>query len=99
MDVLDYLHNHKPPPIVFRDLKPSNVMLAENDRIVLIDFGIAKAFQSARKGTMIGTEGYCPPEQYRGMSEPRGDLYSLGGDDAPHAHAQRSAAGSAVHLP
>jgi len=78
VDVLEYLHNHKPLPIVFRDLKPSNVMLTDNDRIVLIDFGIAKAFQSARKGTMIGTEGYCPPEQYRGMSEPRGDLYSLG---------------------
>ena len=78
VDVLAYLHNHKPLPIVFRDLKPSNVMLSDDDRIVLIDFGIAKAFQSARKGTMIGTEGYCPPEQYRGMSEPRGDLYSLG---------------------
>ena len=78
VDVLAYLHNHKPLPIVFRDLKPSNVMLTDDNRIVLIDFGIAKAFQSKNKGTMIGTEGYCPPEQYRGMSEPRGDLYSLG---------------------
>ncbi len=78
VDVLAYLHNHKPLPIVFRDLKPSNVMLTDDNRIVLIDFGIAKAFQSKSKGTMIGTEGYCPPEQYRGMSEPRGDLYSLG---------------------
>jgi eukaryotic-like serine/threonine-protein kinase len=78
VEVLSYLHNHKPAPIVFRDLKPSNVMLTDDDRIVLIDFGIAKAFQAKTKGTMIGTEGYCPPEQYRGMSEPRGDLYSLG---------------------
>lgn len=78
LDVLQYLHGHKPSPIIFRDLKPSNVMLTDSDRVVLIDFGIAKAFQSGRKGTMIGTEGYCPPEQYRGMSEPRGDLYSLG---------------------
>ncbi len=78
LDVLHYLHGHKPTPIVFRDLKPSNVMLTDADRVVLIDFGIAKAFQSGRKGTMIGTEGYCPPEQYRGMAEPRGDLYSLG---------------------
>src|SRR5919108_660980 len=78
LDVLHYLHNHKPTPIIFRDLKPSNVMLTDADRVVLIDFGIAKAFQVGRKGTMIGTEGYCPPEQYRGMSEPRGDLYSLG---------------------
>ncbi len=77
LDVLQYLHNHKPTPIVFRDLKPSNVMLTDAERVVLIDFGIAKAFQVGRKGTMIGTEGYCPPEQYRGMAEPRGDLYSL----------------------
>jgi len=78
LDVLHYLHNHQPSPIIFRDLKPSNVMLTDTDRIVLIDFGIAKAFQAGRKGTMIGTEGYCPPEQYRGMAEPRGDIYSLG---------------------
>jgi eukaryotic-like serine/threonine-protein kinase len=78
LDVLHYLHSHKPTPIVFRDLKPSNVMLTDADRVILIDFGIAKAFQVGRKGTMIGTEGYCPPEQYRGLSEPRGDLYSLG---------------------
>lgn len=78
VDVLAYLHHHKPTPIVFRDLKPSNVMFTEDDRIVLIDFGIAKVFQASARGTMIGTEGYCPPEQYRGMSEPRGDLYSLG---------------------
>jgi outer membrane protein assembly factor BamB/predicted Ser/Thr protein kinase len=77
LDVLQILHNHKPTPIVFRDLKPSNVMLTDADRVVLIDFGIAKGFQAGRKGTMIGTEGYCPPEQYRGMAEPRGDLYSL----------------------
>jgi len=78
LDVLQHIHNHKPTPIVFRDLKPSNVMLTDADRVVLIDFGIAKAFQTGRKGTMIGTEGYCPPEQYRGLAEPRGDLYSLG---------------------
>ena len=77
-DVLSYLHNHKPGPIVFRDLKPSNIMLRDDGRIMLIDFGIAKVFQSGKRGTMIGTEGYSPPEQYRGMAEPRGDLYALG---------------------
>ncbi len=77
-EVLSYLHNHKPRPIIFRDLKPSNIMLDTHGRIRLIDFGIAKLFQSGEKGTMIGTEGYSPPEQYRGIAEPRGDLYALG---------------------
>lgn len=77
-DVLIYLHGHKPQPIVFRDLKPSNIMLDSHGRIRLIDFGIAKVFQSGQKGTMIGTEGYSPPEQYRGSAEPRGDIYALG---------------------
>jgi outer membrane protein assembly factor BamB/tRNA A-37 threonylcarbamoyl transferase component Bud32 len=76
-DVLVYLHNHQPDPIVFRDLKPSNIMVDERQRIRLIDFGIAKVFQAGLKGTMIGTEGYSPPEQYRGIADPRGDLYSL----------------------
>jgi outer membrane protein assembly factor BamB/tRNA A-37 threonylcarbamoyl transferase component Bud32 len=77
-DVLSYLHNHKPEPIVFRDMKPSNVMITSDGRIVLIDFGIARMFEADRKGTMIGTEGYSPPEQYRGVAEPRGDIYALG---------------------
>ncbi len=77
-DVLSYLHNHKPNPIVFRDMKPSNIMLREDGRIMLIDFGIAKVFQAGKRGTMIGTEGYSPPEQYRGVAEPRGDVYALG---------------------
>ncbi|NTW00533.1 MAG: PQQ-binding-like beta-propeller repeat protein [Oscillochloris sp.] len=78
-DVLNYLHTHTPVSIVFRDMKPSNVMVVGEDRIVLIDFGIARNLnRSDRKGTMIGTEGYSPPEQYRGMAEPQGDLYALG---------------------
>lgn len=77
-DVLAYLHNRQPRPIIFRDLKPSNIMLDSHGRIRLVDFGIAKLFQSGEKGTMIGTEGYSPPEQYRGVAEPRGDVYALG---------------------
>lgn len=77
-DVLTFLHNHKPRPIIFRDLKPSNIMLDDHHRIRLVDFGIAKLFQSGDRGTMIGTEGYSPPEQYRGVAEPRGDIYALG---------------------
>ena len=75
--VLIYLHDHN-PPIVFRDMKPSNVMLDKHGQIRLVDFGIAKLFQSGQKGTMIGTEGYSPPEQYRGVADPRGDVYALG---------------------
>ncbi len=77
-DVLEYLHNHKPEPIIFRDMKPSNIMINQAGRVVLIDFGIAKMFRIGQKGTMIGTEGYSPPEQYRGEASPEADLYSLG---------------------
>lgn len=77
-DVLEYLHKHEPSPVVFRDLKPSNIMLDRHGRIRLIDFNIAKVFQTGLKGTMIGTEGYSPPEQYRGDASPAGDIYALG---------------------
>lgn len=78
-DVLSYLHTHEPDPIIFRDMKPSNVMVTSEERIVLIDFGIARNLvRTDRKGTMIGTEGYSPPEQYRGVVEPQSDLYALG---------------------
>jgi outer membrane protein assembly factor BamB/tRNA A-37 threonylcarbamoyl transferase component Bud32 len=77
-DVLEYLHGHKPQPVIFRDLKPSNIMLDRHDRVRLIDFNIAKIFQTGLKGTMIGTEGYSPPEQYRGEASPAGDIYALG---------------------
>lgn len=77
-DVLEYLHNHKPEPIIFRDMKPSNVMINQQGHVVLVDFGIAKMFREGQKGTMIGTEGYSPPEQYRGEASPLADIYALG---------------------
>ncbi len=78
-DVLHHLHTLTPEPIIFRDLKPSNIMLTPDDRIVLIDFGIARVFEQQQgKGTLIGTEGYAPPEQYRGVVDVRGDVYALG---------------------
>jgi len=77
-DVLSYLHDHKPETIIFRDMKPSNVMIDQFNHVVLIDFGIAKPFQGVQRGTMIGTEGYSPPEQYRGEATPLADIYALG---------------------
>jgi serine/threonine protein kinase len=76
-DVLGYLHGHR-PPVLFRDLKPANIMLDQDSRLMLIDFGIATRFAPQRIGTTIGTPGYAPPEQYQGLAEPRSDLYALG---------------------
>lgn len=77
-DVLTYLHGHEPDPIIFRDMKPSNVMIDHHKHVRLIDFGIAKMFQVGQQGTMIGTEGYSPPEQYKGIASPAADIYALG---------------------
>ena len=77
-DVLGYLHQHEPEPIIFRDVKPSNIMIDEHGRLRLVDFGIAKTFQVGQKGTMIGTEGYSAPEQYRGEASPASDVYGVG---------------------
>jgi serine/threonine-protein kinase len=78
-DVLDYLHNRN-PPIIYRDLKPANLMVDSNTgRIMLIDFGIARWVNKEEKGvTAVGTMGYAPPELFSGKVEPRSDIYSLG---------------------
>ena len=77
-DVLGYLHLHEPEPIIFRDVKPSNIMIDQHGRLRLVDFGIAKTFQMGEKGTTIGTEGYSAPEQYRGEASPSSDVYGIG---------------------
>lgn len=76
-DVLQYLHT-QPEPIIFRDIKPANIMIDSLGKVRLIDFGIAKVFQTGQKHTMIGTEGYSAPEQYKGDANPLSDVYSLG---------------------
>ena len=78
-DVLDYLHS-RPKPIIYRDLKPANLMIDGNTgRVMLIDFGIARWVTQEEKGvTAVGTMGYAPPELFSGRVEPRSDVYSLG---------------------
>jgi tetratricopeptide (TPR) repeat protein len=78
-DVLSYLHTHQ-PPIIFRDLKPSNVMIS-NGHIFLIDFGIARVFKPGQSHDTValGSPGFAAPEQYgKAQSTPRSDIYSLG---------------------
>ncbi len=78
--VLDYLHTRQ-PPIIFRDLKPANIMLTPDGQIYLIDFGIARHFKPGQtRDTMaFGSPGYAPPEQYgKAQTTPRADIYSLG---------------------
>jgi serine/threonine-protein kinase len=79
-DVLDYLH-HRQPAVIFRDLKPTNIMIQPGDRLKLIDFGIARHFKPGKsKDTQaMGTPGYAAPEQYgKGQSDARTDIYALG---------------------
>jgi len=77
-EVLIYLHNHKPDPIVFRDIKPTNIIIETGGNIMLVDFGIAKVLQPKKAGTITGTPGFASPEQYQGLAYPVSDIYSLG---------------------
>jgi serine/threonine-protein kinase len=83
---LDYLHSLN-PPIIYRDMKPSNIMLKPDGKVKLIDFGTAKEFdvESLADTTALGTRGYAAPEQFgdargRGIhkTDARTDIYSLG---------------------
>lgn len=79
-DVLKYLHS-RDPKIIFRDLKPSNVMITKDNEIKLIDFGIARTFKDDKSEdtTYYVSQGFSPPEQYgTGQSDERSDIYSLG---------------------
>ena len=80
-DVFGYLHSRK-PPIIYRDLKPANVMLKPDGQIMIIDFGTARVFKetSIEDTSCLGTQGYAAPEQYggHGQTDARTDIYTLG---------------------
>src|SRR5258708_3117784 len=78
--VLDYLHSHE-PPVIFRDVKPTNVMLTPAGKLYLIDFGVARYFKpgKVRDTIAFGSPGFAAPEQYgKAQTTPRSDIYSLG---------------------
>ncbi|MGH2481956.1 MAG: protein kinase domain-containing protein, partial [Ktedonobacteraceae bacterium] len=78
--VLEYLH-FKKQPVIFRDVKPANIMLTPGKKVFLIDFGIARVFHpsKAKDTTPLGSPGFAAPEQYgRAQSDPRTDIYGLG---------------------
>ncbi len=77
LDVLHYLHGHS-PPVIYRDIKPSNIMLGTMDGIKLVDFGIARPYADNSENTHVVSGGYSPPEQYWGAADPRSDIYALG---------------------
>ncbi len=96
--VLDYLHQRR-PPIIFRDLKPSNIMLNREGHVYLIDFGIARHFKRGQDHDTkaMGSHGYAAPEQFgHAQTTPRADIYSLGvtlyqmltGDDPMRVYLQ-----------
>ena len=79
-DVLAYLHSQR-PPIIFRDLKPANVMIQPDSLIKLIDFGIARRFQpgASKDTSLLGSVGYSPPEQFgKHQTDHRSDIFSFG---------------------
>lgn len=81
-DVLGYLHSQH-PPIVYRDIKPNNIMLHPDGYVKLIDFGVVREYKDEadiKQDTIaFGTQGYAPPEQYgKAQTDPRADIYAMG---------------------
>ncbi|MBQ7038989.1 MAG: protein kinase, partial [Clostridia bacterium] len=77
-DVLNYLHTIQPVPIVHRDLKPSNIIVTDDNKLVLIDFGISKQATDVKDAIVAVSKNYAAPEQFKGMSDERTDIFSYG---------------------
>jgi len=79
-ELLVYLYEIKPDPVVVRDIKPSNIMISDKGEAFLVDFTVARENKASGKGdtVRIGSPGYAPPEQYKGFSDTRSDIYALG---------------------
>ena len=77
-EALNYLHTREPHPLIFRDMKPSNVMIDTERHVKLIDYGIAELLIEGRTYAALGTDGYAAPEQYEGQVTPLIDQYALG---------------------
>jgi len=80
-EILTYLHTLSPSPLIFRDLKPSNIMVTSRGRMLLVDFGIARYYDPHKTSDTVplGTPGYAAPEQYgNSQTDARSDIYSLG---------------------
>lgn len=75
--ILEYLHGQT-PPIIHRDLTPENLMLSDDSKITLVDFGAANEFLGTMTGTIVGKQSYIAPEQFRGKPSPSSDIYALG---------------------
>ena len=76
-NILFYLHSQK-PPVVHRDLTPDNLVLSQNNKITIIDFGAANDYMGTATGTLVGKQAYISPEQFRGEANAQSDIYSLG---------------------
>jgi eukaryotic-like serine/threonine-protein kinase len=85
-DALEYLHSRQPEPVVHRDIKPANIIVDPEDRVWLVDFGLARAATSSGARVMVaggktvaaGTPGYTPLEQWQMRPTPKSDIYALG---------------------
>lgn len=80
-NILNYLHSQRPNPIIYRDMKPSNIIVSADNTVKVIDFGIAREFKkdSGSDTSYMGTRGYAAPEQYgTSQTDARTDIYSLG---------------------